>query len=166
VALLVGIGIIIGLVNSVASNAALAYNEQLVAASQRLDRAGKQFGLAVNESLRFENANVEKLRAEHQRMLNEVKSIQNDSRSWKPPSSKSGQDLAKGFDQFLVTQEQSVAKLGEIIPIVAERGLTQQDRAQRVLEVIRVIQAREGNALNNLRQLQQAMAKEHNFQIR
>ncbi len=145
---------------------AVAFNQSLLSANQKLQAAGREFGEGVGRAMAGGAGDVAQLRQSYDKTRQVVQQVKADMQSVQVPSSQSAQDLYDAHQKFLQGQERMIEKdLGEVMKLLENSKLDKKERAQKVTAILTRIGSAEQADLDALKNAQRKFAQEYNLTL-
>jgi hypothetical protein len=145
---------------------ALAFNQKIVSANQKLSAAGQEFGQSVGRAVAGGPAEAAQSRQLYNKARQAVKDVKAEMQSVQVPSSNAARALYEAHQKFLDSQEHMIDKdFGELVKVLEDSKMDKSEKAQKIEAVITRAGKVEQSDLETLKAAQRTFAQEYNLKV-
>jgi hypothetical protein len=145
---------------------AVAFNQTIVTANQRLASVGQEFGEAIGRALAGGPADVAQVKQLYDKTKQVVQQVKAEMQSVQVPPSNAAQTLYDADQKFLQGQERMIEKdFGEVVKLLENSELDKAERAQKVAAIFARVEKAEQADLAALKAAQKGFAQEYNLTL-
>jgi hypothetical protein len=160
VAAVIGSGLIAGCNHG---GAALRYNQSLVDATNRMQKVGEAFGMAVAAALQSgDDGDVARAEQAYEEMKNTLNAVREETERLSLPSGQGAKELSEAFSTLLQQNEDALNKeLKEVLDVLKNKKLAADEKQAEITEILKRVAAKGQMNQFHLQRAQQRFAEEH-----
>jgi aromatic ring hydroxylase len=145
---------------------ALAFNQAIVNANQKLASAGQELGQAIGRAAAGGPAEIAQAKQLYDQTKQVMQQVKADIQAVHVPSSSTAQALHDADQKFLQGQERIIEKdFAEVIKLLEDTKMDKGERAQKLAAIFSKVGNTEQTDLASLRTAQRDFAKEYNLTL-
>jgi hypothetical protein len=145
---------------------ALAFNQAIAGANQRLATGGMNFGLALRPLTQGREADLIQVRRAYEDLKQAVQQVQGEVNALTVPPTASARRFYEAEQEFLKAEEKMVqGNAAEMVRVAENRRLPVRQRAARVQQIFQAMAQDEQRDLQTLQAAQQVFARENNIRL-